>query len=89
VPVRRALKFSSPVLRQAQDEPGEELRARCTQRARVRWGAVVRLVLTVRVVRAVPHLIAMVATEARGAPPPFGGGKLVRVAATRVVSFWN
>ena len=61
---------------------GEEPRARCMRRARVRWGTVVRLVLTVRMARAVPHLSPDVAGSVRGAPPPFGGGALVRVAAT-------
>ena len=45
-------------------------------------GAVCRPVLKVRVVRAVPHLSPDVDSSVLGAPPPFGGGVPVRVAAT-------
>jgi len=39
---------------------------------------VCRLVLTLRVERSVPHLNAMVEMDGRAAPPPFGGGVVVR-----------
>jgi hypothetical protein len=57
---------------------GEELQARRALQVQVRWGAAVRLVLTVVVERSVPHLIAIVEMGAHAAPPPFGGGDFVR-----------